>query len=502
MSAIGRDKLNQLLRDDFSFFLTFAFASLHHRQTIRWNWHLDAMCHALTGTADDSTKRLLITVPPRHLKSITVSVAFVAWMMGRDPSLKFLVTSYGGELALELARSFRTVVTAPWFKASFPGFKLARNIEGEIQTTMGGVRKAVSVGGAITGFGADYIIVDDLLKASDADSPGLREASLDYFRGSLISRLNDPDHGRIIVIAQRLHEYDVPGYCQSTGHYAHVNLPAIADSLQRIPLGPKRTKTFRPGDLLYFSQETLNRVRDEMGPAFFSAQYLQNPTPSESHFISWHKIARYKEAPPREKLLKVVQSWDTAYELTATADFSVCTTWGFHEGKWLLLDAQRFRADFAGLKDRAKVMRDRWMADILVIEDTGSGKTLLGELRFEAGAGKDPGGVNVRLHAYKPRASKEARWAAQAAKLEEGFAQIPEEAPWLDVLRREVCSFPAGAHDDQVDSISQFLDFSRMRTGRTLLQEYNDKGALRGRPVHHEDWDDTDVEAYWFAKYR
>ena len=502
MNAIPRAKLNQLLRDDFGFFLTFAFASLHHRQTIKWSWHLDAMCYALGQTAEGETRRLLITVPPRHLKSITVSVAFVAWMMGRDPSLKFLVTSYGGELALDLARSFRTVVTTPWFKVAFPAFRLARNIDGEIQTTMGGGRKAVSVGGAITGFGADYIIVDDLLKASDADSPGLREASLDYFRGSLISRLNDPDQGRIIVIAQRLHEYDVPGYCQSTGHYTHVNLPAVADSLQRIPLGPKRIKTFRPGDLLYFSQETLDRVRDEMGPAFFSAQYLQNPTPSESHFISWHKIGRYTEAPPREKLISVMQSWDTAYELTATADFSVCTTWGFHDGKWLLLDVERFRADFAGLHERVKVLRDLWKADVLVVEDAGSGKALLAELRFEARTAKDPRGVGVRLHPYKPRISKEARWAAQAAKLEEGFAILPEEAAWLDVLRREVCAFPAGAHDDQVDSISQFLDFSRMRTGRTLLQEHNDKGALRGRPIHPEQWDDTDVEAYWFQKFR
>lgn len=167
-------------------------------------------------------------------------------MMGREPTLKFLVASYGAELANELFRQFRQVVTADWFRSAFPGFRMARSVEGEIRTTAGGCRKAVTVGGATTGFGADYIIVDDLMKATDASYAALREGAIDYFRGTLVSRFNNPEKGRLIVVGQRLHEVDVPGYCLETGLYRHLNLPAVADRVETIPLGEGRIKRRRP----------------------------------------------------------------------------------------------------------------------------------------------------------------------------------------------------------------------------------------------------------------
>jgi hypothetical protein len=336
--VVSRADLNRLLRDDFAFFLMKAFQTINPNETLAWTWHLDGICHAILGVAHEDGARLVITIPPRHLKSITVSVAFVAWMMGRDPTLKFMVASYGAELGSELSRQFRQVVTTAWFKRAFPAFRLARTVDGEIRTTVGGCRKAVTVGGATTGFGADYIIVDDLMKATDASFQALREAAIDYFRGSLVSRFNNPEKGRLIVIGQRLHEVDVPGYCLETGLYRHLNLPAVAQTTEVIPLGGGRIKVRRPGDLLFLSQGTLNRIRAEQGPAFYAAQYQQDPTPLESLFIKWHAIKRYEDAPPRHKMRKVVQSWDTANVASSGADFSVCTTWGFYEGHWYLLD--------------------------------------------------------------------------------------------------------------------------------------------------------------------
>lgn len=150
------------------------FLTLNPGETFTWNWHIDAMCHGLDQVRRGSNKRLVITVPPRHLKSITVSVAFVAWAMGHDPQLRFLVASYGGDLAAQLARDFKRVVESSWYGAAFPAFRARRSAEGELVTTSGGFRKAVSVGGATTGFGADYIIVDDLLKATDGASSAAR----------------------------------------------------------------------------------------------------------------------------------------------------------------------------------------------------------------------------------------------------------------------------------------------------------------------------------------
>ena len=463
--ALDRDWLDAQLRQDFRLFLAYAFMQLHPGKHLRWNWHIDAMCHALETSASTDGDRLAITIGPRHLKSITTSVAFVAWMMGRDPTLKFLVASYGAELSNELAGYFRKVVTAPWFRSAFPTFKIARAQDGEIKTTLGGGRKAVSVGGATTGFGADYIVVDDLTKAADADHPGLREAGIDYFRGSLVTRLNDAEKGRIIVVCQRLHEEDVAGVCLETKLYRHLNLPAIASGPAIYPLGRGRTKAVRTGELLYYSQSVLDRVRLEMGPRRFTAQYLQDPASSDSPFIRWHKIARYAEAPPREAFLKVVQSWDTAQADNPGADYSVCTTWGFYQGKWWLAHLERFQADFVEVKQRVKAMRALWKADVVLIEEVASGAALLRMLRYDLDTARRPE-YDWELKGYRPRDEKAVRWQAQAAKLEEGYAVFPEEAPWLEALRREVVAFP-GRYDDQIDSISQFLDWSRLRTGRS-----------------------------------
>ena len=503
---VTRADLNRLLHDDFTFFLMKVFQTINPNGALNWNWHLDAICHAILGVAETDGDRLVITIPPRHLKSVTVSVAFVAWMMGRDPTLKFLVASYGAELGNEISRQFRQVVTSAWFRSAFPAFRLERSVDGEIRTTAGGCRKTVTVGGATTGFGANYIIVDDLMKAQDASYPAMREAAIDYFRGSLVSRFNDPEKGRLIVIGQRLHEVDVPGYCLETDLYRHLNLPAVAQRVETIPLGEGRIKRREPGDLLYLSQATLDRIRVEQGPAYFAAQYQQDPTPPESLFIKWDAIKRYTEAPPRKRLRKVIQSWDTANVASAGADYSVCTTWGFFEGHWYLLDLTRFKADYATLRDRVTAHRILWDADILVIEDKGNGTALISDLNYARTTRPDRDDYpEWRIYPASPLADKATRWAAAAGKLEAGEVVFPKDAPWIEDLRREVVAFPNGRNDDQVDSISQFMEFTRKRTGRNLMIDWQEEQARRGKIISRDPIDEEDEEAagrFWFQTGR
>ena len=306
--VLAQADLDRELQSNFRLFLFMAFRTLHGGKNPRWSWHVDAICHAVEQTWSEEGGRLLITIPPRHLKSIAVSVAYAAFLMGKDPTLKVIVASYGSELGDVLDAQFKAVVAAPWFRRAFPKFKVKRSPEGELTTTLGGYRKAMSVGGATTGFGADLIIVDDILKAQDAASPGMREASVDYVRGSLISRLNDPESGRIFVIGQRLHEYDLPGYCIETGLYRHLNLPAIAQGPAIIPLGyGQPPKVVTAGEPLYLSLKGLERKRLEVGNLVFTTQYLQDPVPADSCLIQWHKIARYEEPPPRDLIECVVQ---------------------------------------------------------------------------------------------------------------------------------------------------------------------------------------------------
>ena len=184
--------------------------------------------------------RLLINQPPRSLKSICVSVAYVAWLLGHDPTRRIIVVSYSNEFAAELHRQFRMVIDAPWYRALFPGMRPAKDSGTELVTTAGGSRYATSVGGALTGRGADLIIVDDPLKAEEAMSEAARKRVIDWYGGTLVSRLNDKETGPIVVVMQRLHENDLAGHLLDQGGWQHLELPAIAVEDSVIPLGHGR----------------------------------------------------------------------------------------------------------------------------------------------------------------------------------------------------------------------------------------------------------------------
>src|SRR5262245_52881886 len=171
--------------------------------------------------------RLLINQPPRSLKSICVSVAYVAWLLGHDPSRRIIVVCYSNELAAELHRQFRMVVHSAWYQALFPAMRAARDTDIEFVTTAGGCRYATSTGGTITGRGGDLIIIDDPQKAEEAMSEPARRRLIDWYNGTLVSRLNDKKHGAIIVVMQRFHENDLAGHLLEQPGWTYLDLPAI-----------------------------------------------------------------------------------------------------------------------------------------------------------------------------------------------------------------------------------------------------------------------------------
>jgi hypothetical protein len=281
---------------------------------------------------------------------ISASVALPAWLMGRNSSLKVMVASYGEELAREHAISFHAVVTSAWYRGLFPKMRIQPRGERllELRTTAGGVRKAVSLGGATTGFGADLIVIDDLMKAQDASSEARRETVTAYYREALLSRLNAPTEGSVIAVQQRLHEDDLPALLMESGTYAHLNLPAIAEAPQRLPLYYRRIWTREPGSVLDPDRRPLSRlgaIRSEMGSAAFMAQYQQNPVPPDGALVRIERLNLIETPPPRKRVHRLVQSWDTAIKDSPSADFSVCTTWGWRNGVWYLMDLRRERLE-------------------------------------------------------------------------------------------------------------------------------------------------------------
>lgn len=459
-------------RKHFSIFLLKVFETLHpDLPRLELDWQIKAMCHALTEVHSGNVLRQIITVPPRHLKSIMSTVAFVAWTLGHNPSQQIIVAYYGLTLARHHCRLFRKVMESEWYRRDFPGTRIDSATALEFTTTAGGGRRAVSVDGALTGLGADLIIIDDAMKANDARSQVMCDTTRAWFDNTLSSRINNKQTGKIISIQQRLGEADLTAYLLEKG-FAELRLPAIAEKDELIPIGNGQFHFRKTGDLLSPKREnaeTLARIKREMGAVAFSAQYQQDPVVPEGNLIQMQWFGSYDERPGRHEFLKVIQSWDTGMSSQPTSDYTVCTTWGFHREtfKWYLIDVLRQRLDYPDLKRAVIRLHKQWKADKVLIENASSGMSLWQDLKVSR---------ELQPVMIRPAVSKEERFTGCLAEVEAGHFLLPRDKPWIDAFRSEVRAFPYGRHDDQVDSFSQFVNY-QLSYWRYILTEYD-----KGRP--------------------
>lgn len=452
-----------LHRASFPFFVREVFRQFHPGDPpLVLSWYLHAMCFALEQTRLGRDRRLVINVPPRYLKSITTAVAFCAWLLGHNPSTKILVGTYNEELARLHDQQLRQLMESSEYRTAFPGTVIDRKRSRQLYlvTTAGGSRMAVTTGGSATGFGGDYIILDDCMKAQDAESDAERTRIEQWYKGTIGTRLNNKREGVIISIQQRLHEYDLSAVMLEAGA-THLNLPAVAPNRQMIAIGPNRFHERQPGDLLDPAREdsqVLEERRREMGARNYATQYLQDPTPPDGNIVRMEWFGRYDDPPEREELVKVVQSWDTAMSAEPTAAFSVCTTWGFgrETNKWYLLDVLRKRLEYPDLKRAVVRLWRQWRPDRVLIEDATMGRALWAELRVEG---------PFRPLMWSVKDGKEERLIAQTGQLEAGKVVLPLEAPWLHDFCHELLAAPNGRYWDQVDSMTQFLDYALSRKG-------------------------------------
>jgi predicted phage terminase large subunit-like protein len=476
--------LRAVLRQDLGAFIAKVFCTVSPGDSYVHNWHVDAITYALTQVHRGQNRRLIVTQPPRSLKSICTSVAFVAWSIGHDPSKRFACVSYSHELAASFSREFRKVVTSDWYRATFPSVQLVKDTETECTTTMGGGRFAVPVGGSFTGRGADIIIIDDPLKADDAHSENARRALNDWYATTLTSRLNDKRTGAIILVMQRLHEDDLAGRLLREEGWHHLCLPAIAENDEEIPTGLHAVHRRRKGEVLHPAREPLallEAMKREMGSLTFSAQYQQQPVPLEGNLIKHAWLKWYETAPPRGDGAQVVQSWDVASTTGETRDWSVCTTWLIVKRCYYLLDVWRGRLEFPQLKHKLISLAHEYRPNRIIIEQGGPGLHLIQELRANEVAGV-PTPIGV-----KPMGDKLVRMEAQGARFEAGQVYLPTEAPWLSEFLREILAFPNSRYDDQIDSVSQFLKWANDATSMGTCSLFGPMvyvdGQWRGRPV-------------------
>src|SRR5690348_11949088 len=230
MKDLSPPEYDAILRSDFGFFAQRCFCELNPQTTLATNWHLEAIAAKLTAVREGKIRRLIINLPPRHLKSLLASIAFPAWCLGHDPSAQILCVSYAGELSNKLARDCRSIILSPWYRRIFPTRLAAhRQAVQEFLTTRQGYRLATSNGGVLTGRGADIILIDDPLKPEEALSDTQRQAANEWFSHTLYSRLNNKRTGAIVMIMQRLHEDDLVGHVLTQEPWEVISFPAIAE---------------------------------------------------------------------------------------------------------------------------------------------------------------------------------------------------------------------------------------------------------------------------------
>jgi predicted phage terminase large subunit-like protein len=455
--AITREEYYALLRLDFYAFIQRSFSQLNPESRFYRNWHVELLAARLEAWRRGEIRRLIINLPPRNLKSHCASIALPAWILGHDPTAQLITVSYAQDLADKLARDCRSIMTSSWYKRLFrTRLSPQRQAVQEFATTAQGYRLSTSVGGVLTGRGADYIMIDDPLKPSEALSDAHRRSANEWFDHTLFSRLNDKRTGRIMLIMQRLHEDDPVGHVLEREGWEMLSFPAIAEQDEEFviknPYGSHRVIR-RVGEVLHPEREPLEvlmTIRKTVGEYNFAAQYQQSPAPLEGGLVKRAWFKSYANSAPPSPFSQIIQSWDTANTLSEMSDYSVCTTWGIRKKEIYLLDVFREKLNYPDLKRAVKRLAQTRRATVVLIEDKASGTQLVQELVSE--------GLHI-VKRVKPEGDKVMRLNAQTATIENGFVYLPDSAPWLAEYLHELTTFPSSKFDDQADSTSQALAF-------------------------------------------
>jgi|TARA_R110000744_G_scaffold8325_3_gene27818 predicted phage terminase large subunit-like protein len=405
--------------------------------------------------ATGKIKRLIVNMPPRHTKSEFASFLLPAWMVGRNPKLKIIQATHTGELAIRFGRKAKHLIDSEEYKKIFVT-KLQEDSKaaGRWETAQGGEYFAAGVGGAITGRGADLLIIDDPHSEQDALSETKLESAYEWYTSGPRQRLQPG--GSIICVMTRWSTKDLTGMLLShqkqpkSDQWEVVEFPAIIDddSPKAIPVWPE-----------YWDMDELQKVKATLPVGKWNAQWMQRPTSEEGAIIKreWWRKWKYDYIPD---LKYVIQSYDTAFLKKETSDFSAITTWGvFYPGEdmaanLILLDSVKGRYEFPELRREALHQYHYWNPDMVIIEAKASGMPLTQELRS----------LNIPVVNFSPNRGndKHVRVNSISPLFESGVIWAPEEKFAEEVIE-ECAAFPYGDHDDLVDSTSQAL--MRFRQG-------------------------------------
>ena len=411
--------------------------------------------------ASGKIKRLIINMPPRHTKSEFASFLLPSWMVGRRPDLKIIQTTHTTELAIRFGRKAKTLMDSPEYKEVFKTrLREDSQAAGKWETEQGGEYYAAGVGSAITGRGADLLIIDDPHSAQDALNVGALEKAYEWYTSGPRQRLQPG--GAIVVVMTRWNMKDLTGMLLKSqkelksDKWEIIEFPAILPSNK--PVWPE-----------YWKKEELEGVKASISVGKWNAQWMQNPTAEEGAIIKreWWKVWEKDAIPP---LQHIIQSYDTAFLKKETADYSAITTWGVFQPNddsppnLILLDALKDRLEFPELRKTALEQYRYWNPETVIVESKASGLPLTYELRKM--------GIPVINYTPSKGNDKHARVNAVAPLFESGVIWAPDHKFAEEVIE-ECASFPYGDHDDLVDSMTQAV--MRFRQGGFVTHPDDEK---------------------------
>lgn len=430
----------------------------------QWPDFVEGRHHRIIGEkfnriAEGKLKRLIVCLPPRHTKSEFASTFFPAWMMGLRGNLKIIQTTHTAELAVRFGRKVRNIIDSEEYKTVFPDLTLEADNKsaGRWTTNQGGESFYAGVGGAITGRGADLLIIDDPVSEQDALSATAMDSIYDWYTSGPRQRLQPG--GIIVIVMTRWSTKDLVGQVlrrqedEFSDQWEVVEFPAIMPESED-PLWPE-----------FWKKDELLSVKASLPVSKWNSQWMQDPTAEEGSIVKreWWKVWEKEDVPA---FSYVIQSLDTAFSKKETADYSAITTWAVFEPEQegseqiILLDAKRVRLDFPELKKLALEEYRYWEPDCILVEAKASGTPLTQELRR----------MGIPVTSYTPSRGQDkiARMNSVAPIFEAGMVWAPEKT-FAEEVVEEMASFPYGDHDDYCDSATMAL--MRFRQGGFLSLE-------------------------------
>jgi predicted phage terminase large subunit-like protein len=462
--------------DLFTFFRHYAWPVLEPSRAYVHGWHVDAICEHLMAVHKGQIPNLIINMPFRMLKSTLVTQTFPAWEWTTQPGLQFLTASYATKLATRDAVKSRNIIESQLYQQAFGDvFSLTsdQNVKSHYENNKRGHRFISSTDAGATGFGGDRILLDDPLNAKEADSEAARESSIEFIRGTLSTRMNDPNSGATIVVHQRLHERDATGFLmeEQPGVWEHLILPMRYEAKRFVFLDGKRTEVdtksvmtatgfvdprTEPGELLNperLDDKAVAKIEKAIGAYHTAAQLQQNPA-SRGGVIFARKDWQFYRALP--ELDEYVISVDCSFKDTDGTDFVAIQVIGRKGANKYLMKRVKERMGFAATVRSIRSVRAAYPKAIAVlVEDKANGSAVIETLKTEI-----PGVIPI-----EPDGGKEVRAYAIQPQHEAGNFWLPDPSidPDIETFLTELSAFPGGAHDDETDSWTQGINWYASR---------------------------------------